>query len=144
MWLLGFYRFYVALALGGLSYFLLLRSVWLWLGVSSLVRIVWAAVELILANLILQRDFRCHIGEFRQMYGPYGIRLANKAENDRRIRVSLAEVFTENPSRLKKAVDTLEVMDAMFRSGMRPEGDEYLLHDLKLKYGKYRQQKKQG
>ena len=50
-------------------------------------------------------------------------------------------MFTSNQKKLQKAVEQLEMMDTLFKAGMRPEGDEYLLHDLKLKYGKYRLEK---
>jgi hypothetical protein len=41
---------------------------------------------------------------------------------------------------LAAAVEQLEVMDTLFQAGMRPQGDQYLLHDLKLKYGRSRLQ----
>jgi len=83
-------------------------------------------------------SYNAHAAEFKQLYGPYGIRIANKAESDRRIKISLVEVFTDNPKTLKKNVEQLEVMDTLFKAGMQPQGDEFLLHDLKLKYGKHR------
>ena len=76
--------------------------------------------------------------EFKQQHGPYGIRIANKAENEWHIKKSLAEVFTTNIKKLHKAIEQLEMMDTLFKAGLRPEGDEFLLHDLKLKYGKWK------
>jgi hypothetical protein len=32
-------------------------------------------------------------------------------------------------------------MDELFKAGLSPQGDEYLLHDLRLKYGRYRLEK---
>lgn len=138
MFLLNFYRFYVSVAAGAAVYFLLLHSVWIWILTTVLVRAGWFGVETLLQRMRTQQAFTRHIGEFKQLYGPYGIRLANKAENDQRVKNSLAEVFTDNKKQLKKNVEQLEVMDTLFKAGMRPEGDEYLLHDLKLKYGKHR------
>jgi hypothetical protein len=34
--------------------------------------------------------------------------------------------------------DQLVLMDTLFKAGMSPAGDDFLLHDCKLKYGKYR------
>jgi hypothetical protein len=82
--------------------------------------------------------FRRHIADFKQQFGPYGIRIANQAEQDRRLKASLAEVFTDSIPALRTCVEQLEVMDTLFCSGLRPAGDQYLLHDLKLRYGKLR------
>ncbi|MDG5814533.1 hypothetical protein QA601_05565 [Chitinispirillales bacterium ANBcel5] len=62
----------------------------------------------------------------------------NKAENDYSLKASLAEVFVTDLNTLRKTVESLEVMDTLFKAGMRPDSDSYQLHDLKLKYGKYR------
>jgi hypothetical protein len=141
MWILTFYRFYLSVASGIAVCIFLRQSVWIGILTCIVVRSGWFAIEHVLRDRQVRRDFKRHIQEFKQLYGPYGIRIANKAENDRRIRNSLVEVFTADQTKLKKAVETLEVMDAMFRAGMRPDADEYLLHDLKLKYGKKRMEK---
>ena len=88
--------------------------------------------------------FQRNCAEFKQLFGPYGIRIANKAEQDRQIKESLAEVFTVNRKKLTKAIEQLEMMDTLFKAGMRPEGDQFLLHDLKLKFGKHRLEKISG
>lgn len=142
MWVLGLYRFYISAISGGLIYFFLFRSVWLWIGTSLLVRILWYAVERIVESAIIDRDFRRHISAFKQQMGPYGIRIANSAENSRSVKRSLAEVFVSNPEKLKKTLDRLEAMDMLFSAGMRPDGDQYLLHDLKLKYCRMRLNRK--
>ena len=138
MWIFRFYRMYAALAAGVLTWVLPGRSVWLGLAVAVLVRTAWLLCERSIRRIRLQRAFQEHIGRFRNLYGPYAIRLANKAEKDRRIRESLAEVFTPRISELRKTVEQLDVLDALFQAGMRPQGDDYLLHDLKRKYGKER------
>jgi hypothetical protein len=137
MWLANFYRFYAAIAAGAVG-FVFLHSVWAWIGITILFRAAWFGVEYALNRMAIDSAFRAHQAEFRQLYGPYGIRMTNKAETDARIRRSLAEVFVKKPAKLRKAVEQLEVMDTLFQAGMRPEGDEYLLHDLKLKYGRHR------
>jgi hypothetical protein len=137
MWLLYRYRFFFSVAVGG-GVFFFVRSIWLWILTSIVVRAVWFIVDRLFEERTIRRDFQHHIAEFKQQFGPYGIRLANKSEADPRVRKSLAEVFTSDLVKLKKTVELLEVMDVMFNAGMRPDGDEYLLHDLKLKYGKSR------
>lgn len=112
------------------------------LGCSILVRLFWFLIERAFTRFNIEKNFKNHISEFKQHHGPYGIRIANKAENEWRIKESLSEVFTSNRKKLKKTVDQLEALDALFSAGMRPEGDEYLLHDLKLKYGKIRLEEK--
>jgi hypothetical protein len=138
MWAFGFYRFYVSIAVGAAVYFLLSRSVWAWIAATAVARAAWLGIEYALGVWTVKRDFSRHIATFRQQLGPYGIRIANKAEDNPRVKKSLAEVFVTDRKKLEKAVEQLEVMDALFRAGMRPDGDEYLLHDLKLKYGKRR------
>jgi len=141
MWLFSFYRFYLSVLCGAIVYLFIIGNIWA--GILSLFacRIIWFFIERIIKKIIISKDFNRHIAEFKQQNGPYGIRIANKAEKEWRTKESLAEVFTSNPEKLKKAVEQLEMMDTLFKAGMRPEGDEYLLHDLKLKYGKYRLEK---
>jgi hypothetical protein len=95
-------------------------------------------IEWWIKRLLINRDFASHEAEFKQLYGPYGIRLINKAGTDSRIRNGLAEVFVADLNKLKKSVEQLDVMEVLFKAGMQPQGDEFLLHDLKLKYGKHR------
>lgn len=89
----------------------------------------------------MNKLFKQNETEFKQLYGPYGIRLINKAETDWQTKKSLAEVFTNKKSNLKNTVEQLEVMNTLFQAGLKPDGDAYLLHDLKLKYGKHRLEK---
>jgi hypothetical protein len=141
MWILGLYRFFISAGAAVASFFLFLNSIWVSFGVFVLIRSVWFAIEQLLNRLQINASFNKHIAQFKQLYGPYGIRIANKAEKETHVKKSLAEVFTQKKSALKKTVETLEVMDTLFKAGLRPGGDEYLLHDLKLKYGKYRVEK---
>ncbi len=138
MLLLSFYRLYTALAAGAAFYVFVRPSVLLALTIAVLTRLVWLAVDIAVAHWRTESRCRRHLGRFRQQFGPYGIRLANKAETDRRIRRSLSEVFDPDHSRLRKTLEQLEALDALFSAGLRPEGDEYLLHDLKLKYARLR------
>jgi hypothetical protein len=138
MWLVGFYRFYFALTCGIVFYVFAVRSIWLAVLVAALERTVWFAIERLATRISTYRDFKRHVYSFKQQLGPYGIRVANQAENDFRTKKSLAEVFVSNPARLKKNVEQLKMMDTLFQAGMRPDGDAYLLHDCKLKYGAFR------
>lgn len=90
---------------------------------------------------MVEKNYKKYIFDFKRQNGPYGIRIANKADNEWRIKESLAEVFTPNMKKLRKAVEQLEMMDTLFKAGLSPEGDEFLLHDLKFKYSKYRLEK---
>ncbi len=142
MWVLTFYRFYISLLSGILFYFFIIKNLWFSILCTFIFRFVWFTIELVVDKCKVNKDFKKHIYQFKQQNGPYGIRIANKAENDWKIKASLSEVFTPNNNKLEKNVELLETMDALFSSGMRPEGDEFLLHDLKLKYGKFRLKKK--
>ncbi|MBD3420925.1 MAG: hypothetical protein GF398_12465 [Chitinivibrionales bacterium] len=138
MWIFNFYRLYCSLAAGLLYYFFIQRSWWQALLILIAARAGWFGISWYIKKVATDRAFNKYIGEFKEKYGPYGIRMANKAENNRRIKESLAEIFVADMQKLKKNVEQLDVMDTLFNAGMRPEGDEYLLHDLKLKYGKER------
>jgi hypothetical protein len=135
MWMLGFYRTYASVCAGAAVYIFVLRSVWLLIGAAFMTRAAWFFIERFLGRLAIERDFKRHIFEFKQQCGPYGIRLANKAERDWHVKKSLAEVFTSNPARLKKNVEHLTLMDTLYKAGMRPDADSYQLHDCKLNYG---------
>ena len=138
MFLLTFYRFYIALLAGAAVYFLIYPKLWLCFAIIVAVRTVWYFTERFMEKLAINRSIEEHQTRFKELYGPYGIRLVNKAESDPAIRRSLAEVFTPNLKKLQENVKTLETMDVLFNAGMRPDGDAWQLHDLKLKYGKYR------
>ncbi len=138
MWLFGFYRLYVSLCAGVALWLFVMRSVWISILAVILVRAGWFALERLIERVHIDRDFKRHAYPFRQQLGPYGIRIANQAEQDFRTKKSLAEVFVADPATLRKNVEQLKMMDMLFMAGMRPEGDAYLLHDCKLKYGIYR------
>ena len=137
MWLFGFYRLYLSLCAGIALWLFCIRSIWLSLAVFAAFRALWFGAERIIERILIGRDFKKHIYSFKQELGPYGIRLANKAEQDWRVKKSLAEVFVSSPARLKKNVEQLALMDTLFKAGMSPAGDDFLLHDCKLKYGNY-------
>jgi hypothetical protein len=141
MFLLTFYRFYIALLAGASVYFLILPRLWFAIGIAIAARVAWLLVERLMKKLAINRSFEAHQTKFKELYGPYGIRLINKAESDPSIKQSLAEVFVNDAKKLQENVKTLETMEVLFNAGMRPDGDAWQLHDLKLKYGKYRVEK---
>lgn len=135
--ILRFYRFFTAVIVStGLCF--LFGTYWIWLPSAVLIRFIWYKVEKRFENKEINRLFQKHAPEFKQLAGPYGIRLINKAETDSSLKKSLAEVFTSDEKKLKEAVEQLEMLDTLFRAGMHPDGDSYQLHDLKLKYGRHR------
>ncbi len=136
-WLFSFYRFFFSLS-GGVVAAISLKHWWISLPAAAVIRYVWYKIEQVLKNRATDRLFDQHAAEFKQLTGPYGIRLINKAEQDKVVKNSLAEVFTPDIKKLKDTVEQLEVMDTLFKAGMHPDGDAYQLHDLKLKYAKYR------
>ncbi len=138
MWLLGWYRFYVSVFLGISLYIFFIRNIWICIACIVIIRTIWFFIELLIRRYKIQKDYNKHISDFKRQNGPYGIRIANKADNDWRIKESLSEVFMSNMKKLRKTVEQLEMMDTLFNAGLRPEGDEFLLHDLKFKYGKFR------
>jgi hypothetical protein len=144
MWLLSFYRLYVSLLSGVAGALLVVHTWWFGVIVALGVRLLWGLAEMVTGRILINRDVARHIFTFKQELGPYGIRIANKAETDASVRKSLAEVFTGNEKKLRKTVETLEMMDTLFKAGMRPDGDAYQLHDLKLKYGKWRLERLNG
>ena len=141
MFLLTFYRLYCSIVAGVLAYFLINPSLWLSLGIIVLARTAWYFAERFIKNHQTDAWFESHQTAFKELCGPYGIRLINKAESDWSIKTSLAEVFTPDRKKLGENVKNLEAMDVIFKAGMRPDGDAWQLHDLKLKYGKYRLEK---
>ena len=143
MWLFSFYRLYLSICAGILLWLFLAKSIWLSILTAIAVRAVWFLAEKILDRIMVERDFRHHVYAFKQQLGPYGIRIANQAEKDFGTKKSLAEVFVANRGTLRKNVDQIKVLDTLFSAGMRPEGDAWLLHDCKLKYGLFRMQKEE-
>ncbi|MBN1983397.1 MAG: hypothetical protein JW795_17805 [Chitinivibrionales bacterium] len=141
MWIFQFYRFFISVGAASVSYFFFFKNIWFSFFIFIIIRSMWFGIEKSINRFQVNASFKKHIPQFKQLYGPYGIRIANKADSENHIKKSLSEVFTEKKSILKKNVENLEVMDTLFKSGLRPEGDSYLLHDLKLKYGKYRLEK---
>jgi hypothetical protein len=138
MFLFNFYRLYASLCAGVLFYVLCAGSFWISAGVAIGFRLAWFFIEQKINSILVNKLFNRHLFEFKQQLGPYGIRLANKAENDRHLKKSLAEVFVSDPAKLKKNVEQLEMFDTLYKAGMRPDSETYQVHDCKLKYGKYR------
>ena len=135
---LRWYRFYISVILGACVYFVWFSTWWTWVGTAVLSRAIWMFIERWLHARRIEQSFEKHSYPFKQFTGPYGIRLVNKSESDRSVRITLAEVFTSDLKQLKKAVEQLELMDTLFKAGMQPDGDTWQLHDLKLKYGRHR------
>jgi hypothetical protein len=144
MFLFNFYRLYASLCAGGLFYFFCGHSVWISAAVLIGFRFAWFFIERQINSFLVNKLFNRHLFEFKQQLGPYGIRLANKAENDRHLKKSLAEVFVADPATLKKNVEQLEMFDTLYKAGMSPDSETYQVHDCKLKYGKYRLDKING
>lgn len=144
MWLFSFYRFYSACICGISVYLFLIRNVWITILAIIGFRVAWFLIERMIHRHAIQKDYKKHITEFKQQHGPYGIRIANKTESEWQLKESLCEVFTPNIKKLQKTVEQLEMFDTLFKAGMRPQGDEYLLHDLKLKYAKERLQREKS
>jgi hypothetical protein len=140
--LFKFYRLYFSIAAGATLFFTLLHQWWALICGSIFARIIWHLIEKQIEKKLIDKTFEQHAYEFKQQFGPYGIRLINKAESDYSIKKSLAEVFTSDSKKLKETADQLSAMDTLFNAGFRPEGDTFLLHELKLKYCKYRLEKK--
>jgi len=138
MWIFGFYRLYASVAAGVVCAFLFVPSWWFALIITVVVRASIAGAEHVAAIISVNRLFTLHAFTFKQELGPYGIRMVNRAEKDKRIKKSLAEVFVANEKKLRKAVEQLEMMETLYKAGMQPDADTWQLHDLKLKYGKFR------
>jgi hypothetical protein len=141
MFILNFYRLYIALVTGAAVYFFVLPRLWLFFVTLIATRVIWFFIERFVRNIRINKSFEEHETPFKEQFGPYGIRLINKARSDPAIKQSLAEVFTNDLKKLQENVKNLETMDVLFNAGMRPDGDAWQLHDLKLKYGKVRLEK---
>jgi hypothetical protein len=137
----GFYRLYASLCAGILVYVLLRQSAWIALACAIAFRSCWFFIERAVQAVLVEKHFKRHIYEFKQQLGPYGIRMANKAEGDRSIKKNLAEVFVPDVKQLQKNYDQLKVLDALFGAGMRPDQESWQLHDCKLKYAAFRLEK---
>jgi hypothetical protein len=138
MALLNFYRLYASLCAGILVYMLRGRSVWLALACAVAFRLLWFFFERSVNSILVNTYFKRHVYEFKQQLGPYGIRMANKAESDRRIKNSLSEVFVPDMKKLQNNYDSLKVLDTLYGAGMRPDAESWQLHDCKLKYAAFR------
>lgn len=138
MIILNYYRFYLSLLAGAAVYFTMIHSWWVWLCVSMAFRVTWFLIQGKYHKFLINKYFIQHEYEFKQLLGPYGIRMINKAESDKAIKESLSEVFIPDLKKLNETVKTLEMMDSLFQAGLRPDSDTYHLHDLKLKYAKHR------
>lgn len=138
MWVFNFYRMYIC-AGAAIAFSVGFKQPW-WIGflLTIFYRIVWLMIEKILVKRKINRLFEQYSYDFKQQFGPYGIRLINKAEEDWSVKKSLAEVFEPDLKKLQNSVSQLESIDILFKAGLQPQGDMYQLHDLKLKYGKYR------
>jgi hypothetical protein len=141
MFIFQFYRFYLSTALGIATWLFIIHSFWVIFPVIFVVRTLWFLIEKMIRNIRIKKWYKIHGGPFKELTGPYGIRLINKADSDVVVRNSLAEVFTPDLKELKKAAEQLEMMETLFKSGLRPDGDSYQLHDLKLKYARHRLEK---
>lgn len=102
MWILSFYRAYFAVCAGAAEYFLLKKSLWLSAAAALVVRVLWFAVEQGIRRAIINRDFKRHVYEFKQQLGPYGIRMANKADNEWPIKKALPKFSLQTRQSLKK------------------------------------------
>ncbi|MCX7726509.1 MAG: hypothetical protein N2053_06640 [Chitinispirillaceae bacterium] len=136
MWIFNFYRLYFAILVGFISYFFLLRRWWFSLLMTLLFRVLWGVTEYLIKRIQTNNIFKKYSFDFKQKFGPYGIRIINKGEQSYEIRKSLCEVFTDDERKLSKVIEELETMNALFNAGLRPEGDNFLLYDLKLKYAR--------
>ena len=135
---LSFYRLYASLSAGILIYLLLWHNFWISLVCAIAFRLLWLFIERAVRSMMINSYFKQHIYEFKQQLGPYGIRMANKAEADWLIKKSLAEVFVPDVKKLQKNLDQLKVLDALYAAGMKPDTESWQLHDCKLKYAIYR------
>jgi hypothetical protein len=138
MWLFNYFRIYIC-AGAAIAFSIGFKQPW-WLGLllAIVCRVVWYIIEKEFTKRKINRLFEHHSYEFKQQFGPYGIRLINKAEEDWSVKKSLSEVFECDLKKLQETVSQLESIDILFKAGLQPQGDIYQLHDLKLKYGKYR------
>jgi hypothetical protein len=144
MFLLHFYRCYLAVAAGAAVYVWYAPRVWLWVLTSVVFRVLWALAAHLITRIRIERDFKTHAYAFKQQCGPYGIRLIKQAEKDFHIKKSLHEVFTGNLAKVKKNLETLEMMQTLFQAGMRPSGDDYILYDCKISYARHRLSKEKS
>jgi hypothetical protein len=141
---LSFYRLYASLCVGGLFYIFCFHSLGAALLSALLTRGIWFFVEYFVKRMVTNALYQQHIYDFKQQLGPYGIRVANQAEENRRVKESLSEVFIDSPEKLQKTAETLQLIDTLYQAGMTPDQDSRLLHDCKIKYAKYRLEKRRN
>jgi hypothetical protein len=141
MFIFQFYRFYFSTALGIATWLYIIHSFWVIFPVIIVTRTVWFLIEKMIRNIRIKKWFKTHETPFKELTGPYGIRLVNRADSDAAVKNSLSEVFTPDLKELTKTVEQLEMMDTLFKSGLHPDGDSFQLHDLKLKYARHRLEK---
>jgi|WetSurMetagenome_2_1015567.scaffolds.fasta_scaffold78101_3 hypothetical protein len=135
---LSFYRLYISIGAGAGAYLFLWHRFVPALACIIGVRTLWFLIERFVERLLIENYFKKHIYEFKQQLGPYGIRMANKAEGDFSIKKSLAEVFVPDEKKLQKCYDQLKVLDTLYGAGMRPDPESWQLHDCKVKYASFR------
>ena len=138
MALLNLYRFYASVGIGAITYALFSRNLWVALACAVAFRVVWFLIEQAVKRILVDILYKKHIYEFKQQLGPYGIRMANKAENDPRVKKSLAEVFVPSLAKLQKNYEYLKVLDSLNGAGMRLDQESLHLNDCKLKYAAFR------
>lgn len=143
MWFFSFYRFYCSIVIAVIVTILLHASWWITIIISILVRSGILVIEHLIRRMMVNKLFMAHSSSFKQELGPYGIRMINRAEKDQQLRTSLAEVFVKSEKKLRKTVEQLEVMETLYKAGMRPDADTWQLHDLKLKYGRIQLERKE-
>jgi len=138
MIVLQLYRLYAAFCAGAVMWRIFSLPLWAATLTSLAVRIAWFVIEGRVIAYGVKKHFHQHAYSFKQQLGPYGIRLANMAENDPAVMKSLDEVFTPNEKQLQKNVDQLRLFDTLYNAGMRPDAQSFQIHDCKLKYGIWR------
>ncbi len=142
----SFYRFYASIVAGMVGYVLLQHSIAAGAACAAVFRLLWYLCEKCIDYSAVNVRFKRHVYEFKQQLGPYGILMANRAEADRKVKESLAEVFVSDVRKLQKNVEQLQILETLYQAGMTPDAETYQLHDCKLKYALYRleQQKKKN
>ena len=117
MVILGFYRFYASLCAGILASLLLWHHVWFAIACTVAFRSLWYSIDHLVNHFLVEKYFKLHLYEFKQQLGPYGIRIANKAESDYRIKRSLVEVFAPDMKKLQKNADQLKLENGVDGNG---------------------------
>jgi hypothetical protein len=134
----SFYRLYGSIGAGIGAYFFIWHRLLPALACIIGIRTLWFLIERFVGRLLIEKYFKQHIYEFKQQLGPYGIRMANKAERKFSIKKDLSEVFLPDVKKLQKYHGQLKVLDTLYGAGMRPDPESWQLHDCKLKYASFR------